>query len=127
MKILVTGRSGQLAAASWRGRPACPGSLSSPSADRCSTSPIARRFIACIAAEKPDVVISTAAYTAVDGAEDEPALAHAVNVTGAATVAEATGRIGAAMIHLSTDYVFAGNQPDPYSESSPTGRARSTD
>lgn len=76
-----------------------------------------------ITAENPEIVISTAAYTAVDRAEDEPDLARAVNVTGAASVAEAADRIGAAIIHLSTDYVFSGTDPHPYAEDSRTGPA----
>jgi dTDP-4-dehydrorhamnose reductase len=57
----------------------------------------------------PDVVINAAAYTAVDKAEAEPELAFAVNAAGAAHVAEACGN--APLIHISTDYVFAGAGP----------------
>jgi dTDP-4-dehydrorhamnose reductase len=71
-----------------------------------------------VIAEKPDVVISAAAYTAVDRAEDEPDIAYAVNVTGAGYVAEAAERIGAGIIHLSTDYVFAGTELRAYDEQS---------
>jgi dTDP-4-dehydrorhamnose reductase len=70
-----------------------------------------------IRSARPDVVVSAAAYTAVDRAEDEPALAHAVNATGAGAVAEAARVAGAPVIHLSTDYVFAGDAAHPYAES----------
>lgn len=69
-----------------------------------------------IAGAMPDIVISAAAYTAVDKAEDEPALAHAVNAIGAGAVAEAAAKLDLPIIHLSTDYVFDGNKSEPYSE-----------
>ena len=61
-----------------------------------------------------DVVINCAAYTAVDAAETDVAGAFALNVTGAATVAGVCADVGARLIHLSTDYVFAGDSPEPY-------------
>ncbi len=72
----------------------------------------------------PDVVISAAAYTAVDKAESERDLAFAVNEGGAHAVAEATSMLGVPLIHISTDYVFDGNLDRPYVENdstSPTG------
>ncbi|MBC2884675.1 dTDP-4-dehydrorhamnose reductase [Ochrobactrum sp. CM-21-5] len=74
-----------------------------------------------IAAIKPDFVISAAAYTAVDLAEDERELAFAVNATGAQAVAEAAKACNVPVIHLSTDYVFAGDADEPYVESDATG------
>lgn len=70
---------------------------------------------------QPDVVISAAAYTAVDQAEVEPELAFAVNATGAGEVARAAASVGAPVIHLSTDYVFDGTANRPYREDDPTG------
>ncbi len=64
--------------------------------------------------ERPGVVFHLAAYTAVDMAEREPERAEAVNATGARLLAEAVQRIGARMIHISTDYVFDGAQGTPY-------------
>jgi dTDP-4-dehydrorhamnose reductase len=61
-------------------------------------------------------VINAAAYTAVDRAESEEALAQAVNRDGAGHVAEACEATGAALIHLSTDYVFDGRKGSPYRE-----------
>jgi dTDP-4-dehydrorhamnose reductase len=74
-----------------------------------------------ILAAKPDLVVSAAAYTAVDQAEDEPDLAHAINVTGAGAIAGAAATIGVPVLHLSTDYVFSGEGEQPYTEEDPTG------
>ncbi len=71
---------------------------------------------AAIAAAKPDIVVSAAAYTAVDLAEDEPERAHAVNALGAGAVAAAAADVGAPVIHLSTDYVFSGDKEGEYRE-----------
>lgn len=65
----------------------------------------------------PDIVINTAAYTKVDQAEKEPLLAYAVNRDGARNVARACAAIDRPLIHLSTDYVFNGEQTHPYKES----------
>jgi dTDP-4-dehydrorhamnose reductase len=67
---------------------------------------------------RPDVVINTAAYTAVDAAETHQAAAKAVNEAGAKNVAEACLAVNAAMVQLSTDYVFDGTKPvgQPYTE-----------
>ncbi len=70
---------------------------------------------------QPDLVVSAAAYTAVDQAEDEPDLAHSINAVGAGAVAQAAADIGAPVIHLSTDYVFSGDGEKPYTEDDPTG------
>lgn len=64
----------------------------------------------------PDVVINAAAYTAVDRAESEPALAHIVNADAPGAMAEACARTGAWLIHYSTDYVFDGTATEPYTE-----------
>jgi dTDP-4-dehydrorhamnose reductase len=71
-----------------------------------------------------DVVVNCAAYTAVDTAETDEARAHAVNADGAANIARACARVGARLIHISTDYVFSGvfeNAPRPYDVDDPTG------
>jgi len=65
---------------------------------------------------KPDIVVSAAAYTAVDKAESDRDLAFAINGSGAGAVAKAAGRLGVPVIHLSTDYVFDGSKPTPYTE-----------
>ena len=76
---------------------------------------------AALAVVRPDVVVSAAAYTAVDRAEREPEVAFAVNATGAGAVAIAASRLNVPVIHLSTDYVFSGDKPDLYVETDCTG------
>ncbi len=66
---------------------------------------------------KPELIINPAAYTAVDKAESEPDLAHAINATAPQIIAEEAGRLGAALIHFSTDYVYDGNKSEAYVES----------
>ncbi len=65
----------------------------------------------------PDIIISTAAYTDVDGAEREPALAFRRNAEGPGALAAQAARRGVPIIHLSTVYVFDGHQSRPYCES----------
>ncbi len=65
---------------------------------------------------RPQVIVNAAAYTAVDKAEEEAELALAVNGTAPAILAEEAKRQGAALVHYSTDYVFDGNKPGPYTE-----------
>ena len=77
--------------------------------------------LAGLEAARPDVIVNAAAYTAVDKAESEEDLAFRVNGEGAAHVAEAAARIGAPLLHLSTDYVFDGTLDRPYREDDPTG------
>jgi dTDP-4-dehydrorhamnose reductase len=69
---------------------------------------------ALVADFKPDVVINAAAYTAVDAAESEEPVAYAVNATGPASLAAAVARHGGRLVHVSTDYVFAGDATVPY-------------
>lgn len=69
---------------------------------------------------RPDVIINAAAYTAVDKAESEAEQAFAINRDGAAYLAEAAQQIGAAMLHISTDYVFDGQATQPYTETDTT-------
>lgn len=65
---------------------------------------------------KPTVIINAAAYTAVDKAESDRDRAHAVNQKGAQYLAQAAEKQGAALLHISTDYVFAGDKEDAYHE-----------
>ncbi|GAB4138180.1 MAG: hypothetical protein Fur0046_12640 [Cyanobacteria bacterium J069] len=69
---------------------------------------------------QPDVIVNAAAYTAVDQAEREPELAYAINGNAPTTLAEIAERLGAALIHVSTDYVFNGQTHTPYQETDPT-------
>lgn len=65
---------------------------------------------------KPSVIINAAAYTAVDKAEAEVELANAINNLGPKNLAKAAAQVNAAIIHISTDYVFAGNKNGLYTE-----------
>jgi dTDP-4-dehydrorhamnose reductase len=69
----------------------------------------------------PDIVVNTAAYTAVDKAESEPELARAINVAAPEQIAKECARTGALLVHYSTDYVYEGSKPSPYEESDATG------
>jgi dTDP-4-dehydrorhamnose reductase len=69
---------------------------------------------ALVAEFRPDVVINAAAFTAVDAAESEEDAAYRVNGAGPALLASAVARHGGRMIHVSTDYVFAGDASVPY-------------
>jgi dTDP-4-dehydrorhamnose reductase len=69
-----------------------------------------------VAAAEPDVIVNTTAFHNLQRCEDEPALAYAVNATGARAVAQAAERGGAALLHISTDYVFDGTSSTPYEE-----------
>lgn len=66
-----------------------------------------------------DLIVNTAAYTAVDQAEQEPELAEAINGIGAGVVAGVAATMGVPLIHLSTDYVFDGTLDRPYREDDP--------
>lgn len=120
MRIAVTGRNGQVVRSLLERARELPDltviPLGRPELDLARPEGIG----AAIAAARPDIVVSAAAYTAVDQAEDEPELARAVNETGAGAVAAAAAASGAPVIHLSTDYVFAGDADRPYVETDPT-------
>ncbi|MFT4116906.1 dTDP-4-dehydrorhamnose reductase [Bradyrhizobium sp.] len=116
MRLLVVGREGQVARSL---REAAAGendivlqSVGRPDADLLRPGALA----AAIAQFRPDIVVNTAAYTAVDKAEDETDLAFAINRDGAGEVAAAAASQHAPVIHFSTDYVFDGRKPTPYDE-----------
>lgn len=69
---------------------------------------------------KPDVIVNAAAYTAVDKSETEPDLAMAINAHAPKAIAIAANNIGARVLHISTDYVFDGQNHTPYLETDPT-------
>ncbi|APE16213.1 dTDP-4-dehydrorhamnose reductase [Mycolicibacterium pallens] len=76
----------------------------------------AERFVA-----ESDLVVNCAAIANVDVAEADPDAAYAVNATGAENVAHACARVGASLVHISTDYVFGGDQRRPYDVGDATG------
>jgi dTDP-4-dehydrorhamnose reductase len=73
-----------------------------------------------VATHKPDWVINCAAYTQVDKAESEAAMAFRINRDGAECLAQAVARCGGRLLHVSTDYVFDGLQDRPYRETDAT-------
>jgi dTDP-4-dehydrorhamnose reductase len=119
MRIAVTGRSGQVAQSLIERVGANDEivTIARPEVDLRDDAAIAR----AIKDARPDLVISAAAYTAVDLAETEAELAFRINAAGAGAVAEAARGAGAPVVHLSTDYVFDGTLDRPYREDDPTG------
>ncbi len=120
MRILVTGREGQVVQALAEEGPALGHEiirLGRPEFDLAKPEGIR----AALEAHRLDIVLSAAAYTAVDQAESEPDLAMAVNGTAPGVIAAAAAELGLPIIHLSTDYVFDGLKPTPYLETDPTG------
>ena len=69
-----------------------------------------------IRAHRPDLIINAAAHTAVDQAESEPDAAFAINAVAPGVLAEEAKALGSPLIHYSTDYVFDGSKPAPYTE-----------
>jgi dTDP-4-dehydrorhamnose reductase len=69
----------------------------------------------------PDVIVNAAAHTAVDKAEGEPEQVHVINALAPATLAKEAGKLGAWLVHYSTDYVFDGSGSKPRLETDPTG------
>ncbi|OEF10063.1 dTDP-4-dehydrorhamnose reductase [Aliivibrio logei] len=69
---------------------------------------------------KPTIIINAAAHTAVDKAEEEVELSYAINRDGPKYLAQAAQNVGAAILHISTDYVFEGNKVGEYAESDQT-------
>jgi dTDP-4-dehydrorhamnose reductase len=121
VRIVVTGREGQIVRSLAErasdtdieivtlGRP----ELNLAGADEAIVTAIER--------VRPALVVSAAAYTQVDRAENEPNLAFAVNERGPRAIAVAARELGVPLIHISTDYVFNGLKPSPYVEEDPTG------
>jgi dTDP-4-dehydrorhamnose reductase len=73
-----------------------------------------------VAEVKPKIILNAAAYTNVDKAENEPEKAKAINGIGPGVLAEEAKKIGAVLVHYSTDYVFDGNKGSPYVETDAT-------
>jgi dTDP-4-dehydrorhamnose reductase len=114
VRLLVTGANGQVG---WELRRSLTtiGDVLAVNRETCDLSRLhdLRDFIR---EAKPDVIVNAAAYTAVDKAEDEEELATLVNGTAVGVMAEETRRLGALLIHYSTDYVFDGAKDSPYTE-----------
>lgn len=114
LRMLLTGAEGQVG---WECRRSLQalGQVQGVGRAQCDLSRI-EAIRALVRETKPDLIVNAAAYTAVDRAEAEPDLASAVNADAPAVLAEEARRLGAALIHLSTDYVFDGAKQAPYTE-----------
>ena len=118
MKILVPGGHGQIGRELLRhGEQTGHEMITASRAELDITD--SQAVAAWVSEHKPAVVINAAAYTAVDQAEQEPELAFAVNRDGAANLAQACAECAIPLLHISTDYVFDGRQPDAYREDDP--------
>jgi dTDP-4-dehydrorhamnose reductase len=126
MRIMVTGATGQLGAtlvtqlaplgevvATASPRHALPGVRALDLGDFAAVA-------SCVRELKPDVIVNAAAYTAVDKAESDEALAHRVNAEAPRVLAEEARRLGARLVHFSTDYVFNGEGTRPWTETDAT-------
>ncbi|MCP4714383.1 MAG: dTDP-4-dehydrorhamnose reductase [Deltaproteobacteria bacterium] len=114
MRLLVVGSSGMLARDVIRQfKGTCElFECDYPHFDLCD-QPLVMREVASI---RPDVIINCAAYTDVDGCENEKARAFAVNADGVRNLALACKETGSRLVHVSTDFVFDGNKNTPYDE-----------
>lgn len=117
MRILLTGKNGQVGSA--LSRTLAPlGEL--VAFDRTGLDLAMRdEIVSVVRSVSPDVLVNAAAYTAVDQAESEPEVAHAINAAAVAVLAEEAKRAGALLVHYSTDYVFDGTKGTPYIEDDP--------
>ncbi len=118
MRVLLLGAGGQLGRE--LARTLAPGfdlvALDRQGADLADASAL----VAAIARVRPRVIINAGAYTAVDRAESEPAAAHAVNAVAPGILGAEAARLGAVVVHYSSDYVFDGTKAGWYEETDRT-------
>jgi dTDP-4-dehydrorhamnose reductase len=117
LTILVLGRSGQVAQA-LKAQLGDLGNLHVLGRDQLDLAH-PERISEQVRALAPHVIINAAAYTAVDQAEKEEELAQTINGVAPGILAEEAARSGALLIHYSSDYVFDGRKPSPYTEDDP--------
>ena len=123
MKILLFGKNGQVG---WElQRSLAPLAeviaLSSHSRDMCGDFRDPEGIARTVRKAAPDVIVNAAAYTAVDRAESEPALARTVNASAPGVLAREARSLGALLLHYSTDYVFDGGGRSPWRETDRPG------
>lgn len=118
MTILLLGKDGQLG---WQlQRSLAPhGQLVACGRAECDLSDL-ERIRSVVREIQPSVIVNATAYTAVDKAEAEPALAYRVNAEAPGVLAEEAAALGALLVHYSTDYVYDGNKSGLYLETDPT-------
>ena len=114
MRLLVTGANGQVG---WELRRSLAplGEMTALDRNQCDLSR-PERLPDVVRDARPDVIVNAAAYTAVDKAEQEEQLATAINGTAVGVLAEEARKAGSLLVHYSTDYVFDGEKPSPYTE-----------
>lgn len=117
-RVLVIGGSGQLGIELTRAALPSGWSLSAPARETLDLTN-ASAVASLVAAKRPNIIINASAYTAVDNAESEPDLAFALNRDGPGALANAAAAVDAALVHVSTDYVFAGDGDRAYVETDP--------
>jgi dTDP-4-dehydrorhamnose reductase len=112
MRVLVTGANGQLGGALQRTAPAWAdvNAIDVEDVDLTDAAMLTARLVV----EAPDLIINAAAYTAVDRAEGDEALARAINADAVRVMVEAMAGTGGKVVHVSTDYVFDGAASQPY-------------
>jgi dTDP-4-dehydrorhamnose reductase len=126
MKILLLGKNGQVG---WElQRSLAPlaelVALDRHSPDLCGDLSKLQALLETVEMVKPDVIVNAAAYTAVDKAESEPEFANLINAAAPGMLAQAAHRLGAWLVHFSTDYVFDGSGTRPWLETdSPAPRS----
>jgi len=111
LKILLTGARGQVGSELAR---ALPDAIATDRSSLDLADPDAIRRV--VREAKPEAIINAAAYTAVDKAESERDLASRVNALAPGVLGEEAKRLGALLVHYSTDYVFDGEKRSPYTE-----------
>jgi dTDP-4-dehydrorhamnose reductase len=118
MKILLLGKNGQLGWELQRSLAVLGDvvALDRSSAEQCGDLNNLAGLADTVRGLQPQVIVNAAACTAVDSAESEPELARMVNATAPAVLAEEAARIGALLVHYSTDYVFDGSGSRPWAE-----------
>lgn len=118
MNILLTGKNGQVGFELQRAL-APLGQVHAVDSGDCDLADT-QALRALIRRLRPDLIVNPAAYTAVDRAEQDSTLAHAVNAVAPGVMGEEAAALGASVIHYSTDYVFDGRKASPYNEQDPT-------
>lgn len=118
MKIVLLGRNGQLG---WEFQRTLPPlgevlALDREDLDLCDLDAVQ----SILGELKPDLIVNASAYTDVDRAEKEPEPAMKINALAPGVIAETARKLGAVLIHYSTDYVFDGRESTPYTESQTT-------
>ena len=123
MKVLLFGAGGQVG---WElQRSLAPLgeliALDRHSASLCGDLGDLQGLMATVQKVRPDVIVNAAAHTAVDKAESEAALAHTLNALAPGVLAQEAARVGALLVHYSSDYVFDGSGTRPWREDDTTG------